>query len=1085
PGQATSGGIFGTITDSSGAVVPDAKVTILNRDQNITTEVRTNESGNYTQTQLASGHYRITVEGSGFQPFVQENITVSVGGSSRVDVQLVLSSETQQLTISGAPPALVTDSAEVTTTLSGPQANQIPLLNRNFTNLTLLVPGATLNTYQHSPAENPQQSTLVNTNGQAFAGTNYLLDGMNNNDAVLGIVIVNPPVDSVSETNVLTSNYDAEFTQAGGSVVLVQTKSGANQLHGSLFEYLQNNVTQSRDPLTQGLHDPGTPAPPHRGVPELRYNQFGGSIGGKIITDKLFYFADYQGTLRRIGASQTVRVPTPAERTGNLSSLGVPIYDPSTGNADGSGRSLFTGGIIPPSRISSPATALMNALPLPNLTTTNPSAPNYSASQVEQFDTHQGDVRGDYYASDKLRTFAKYSLLKADVTAPGPFGLYGGPAFAAWGFTGASQALNQSGALSASYNFSPTLLTEARFGVSQYDVTGNPLDINQTLADQIGIPGLNIPGRPDTFGLPDLNINGNGGFSLGYSCNCPLHERELLIDFVNNWTKIKGNHTIKFGANIELATNRRLPSDSHRAGVYDFNPGVTSLGPSATGGLGLASFLLGSPSQFRRFSQISNDQEDRQNRMFYFVQDTWRVTSKLTLSVGVRWDTWFPDYSKNSGQGGRYDVTTNTVLIPGVGGISQSGNSETQWKNIAPRFAIAYALNSKTVVRAGYGRSFFAGTFGWTFNNVAADVYPSVITQFIPTTSPFQPVFPLTTAPPAAVFPVIPANGRLPLPNGINPAYIPPNQKIPSVDQWNVTVERELPSGLNLALAYVGNMGRHLNGGFNLNSAIPGPGANINLRRPLFAQFGLTDPIFDKCDCTSSNYNALQIRGQKRFSSGYSLLASYTFSKSLDFGFIGGLATNQYNARTDYGPSDFNRAHVFTLAHTWDLPFGPGRAYLSDVHGVLRRLVEGWQFSGITTWESGLPFSPTLSNSASLNSDQTTRPDQTGDAFAGTPNNRNQWFNPAVYSVPALYTFGGASRNSLRGPQLFSADWGLSKNFALTERTNLQFRWDVYNSWNNTNLALPNANVDTGNAGQITAITAPMRNMQFGLRLGW
>ncbi|PYT35630.1 MAG: hypothetical protein DMG58_01525 [Acidobacteria bacterium] len=400
----------------------------------------------------------------------------------------------------------------------------------------------------------------------------------------------------------------------------------------------------------------------------------------------------------------------------------------------------------------------------------------------------------------------------------------------------------------------------------------------------------------DTFGLPDLNINGTGGFQMGYRCNCPLHERESLNDFVSNWTKIVRNHTFKWGATVELAWNQRLPSDDHRAGVYDFDPSVTSSAPS-NGGLGLAAFLLGAPDHFRRFSQISTTQEDRQNRMFYFAQDTWRVTPKLTLSYGVRWDSWFPDYSLNSGQGGRYDVTDNLVRIPGIGGISQSGNAKIQWTNFSPRVSAAYAINPKTVVRTGYGRSYFQGTFGWTFNNLAADIYPSVVTQDLRGPSPFVPVFGLTTAPPAVVFPTIPSNGLLPLPDGISTPYVPANKKIPYVDQWNFTVERQVAADLNFSVGYVGNIGRHLNGGFNLNAAVPGPG-DFNPRRPLFPAFGITQGIFDKCDCTSSHYNALQMRAEKRMGNSYTLLASYTYSKTMNFGEFG-TPTDQYNAQLD------------------------------------------------------------------------------------------------------------------------------------------------------------------------------------------
>lgn len=1074
-GQAVYGTLIGTVLDSSGAVVPAARVTIIDVNKGTVLSTSTNESGNYTQAQLTPGTYKVSIDKQGFKTFSQQNVTVTVGLSTRVDATLLVGAASQEVTVKEAPPGIETDRAEVTTSMSNQQITELPVLNRNFTNLTLLVPGAALNTFQHAPSENPQGSTLVNTNGQEFAGTNYLLDGMNNNDAVLGILMVNPAIDSVAESSIATSNYDAEFTQAGGAVVRVETKSGSNAFHGSLFEFLQNDALEARDPFTQGLKNV-----PNSGVPELRWNQFGGSAGGPIIKDKLFWFGDYQGTRRRIGASETVRVPTLAERSGNLSDLSVPIFDPTTGNPDGTGRLQFPGNVIPRSQMSAPATKLLGFLPKPNLSPSNPADNNYITNAVENYDTDQLDVRMDHYVTDKLRYFGRYSYLGANITAPGPFGLYGGPAFPAWGFTGASDAGNQNLAVSTSYTFSPNFLTEFRYGFSRYRVTVSSLDANKTLANQAGIPGLNIQGRPDTFGLPDLNINGTGGFQMGYRCNCPLHQRESLNDFVSNWTKIAGNHTFKWGATVELAWNQRLPSDDHRAGVYDFDPSVTSLAPSL-GGLGLASFLLGAPDHFRRFSQVSTTQEDRQDRVFYFAQDTWRLTPKLTLGYGLRWDTWFPDFSLNNGQGGRYDVTDNLVRIPGIGGISKSANSQIQWTNFSPRASLAYALNPKTVVRTGYGRSYFQGTFGWTFNNLAADIYPSIVTQDLRGPSPFFPVFGLATAPPAVVFPAIPANGLLRLPNGIGDAYIPANQKIPYVDQWNFTVERQIATNLDLSMGYVGNIGRHLNGGFNLNAAAPGPG-DFDPRRPLFRKFGIEQSIFDKCDCTSSNYNALQIRAEKRMGTNYTLLAAYTYSRTYDFGEFG-TPTNQYNANSDYGPASFDRSQVFTLAHTYYLPFGKGRRYLSDLHGVAGMLLGGWQFNGITTVESGLPFSPTLNNNASLNSDMSLRPNEIGDPLRGISQNRNEWFNPLAYAVPAPFKFGNAKRDSLRGPGLFTADWALAKDFSLTERYKLQFRWENFNVLNRTNLALPDSAVDSGTAGKIFDIASPMRNMQMALRL--
>ncbi|MES1258939.1 MAG: carboxypeptidase-like regulatory domain-containing protein, partial [Acidobacteriota bacterium] len=447
--------------------MPSASVIITDTQRGVSFKTTTNESGNYSQSQLTPGTYTVSADHPGFQKVTQQNVTVNVGISARVDLTLQVGATGQEITVSEAPPGVVTDSAQLQTTLSSRQISELPVLNRNFTNLTLLTPGATLNTFQHAPSENPQQSTLVNTNGQQFAGSNYLLDGMNNNDAVLGIVMVNPPIGSVGEFTVVTSNYDAEYTQAGGAVILVQTKAGSNEYHGNAFDFLQNDIFQARDSFTQGLFAPGTPAPAHRGLPELRWNQFGGSLGGKIKKDKLFAFGDSQGTRRRIGASGSLRVPTAAERTGDLSALGVPIYNPFTGNPDGTGRSPFPGNVIPASLISPPVATLLSKLPAANVTPANAAENNFVSSGVQPFDTNQFDLRVDHYMTQNLRYFVRYDYLGAAINAPGPLGLYGGPAYSALGFSGISNARNQNIAADVPYVVSPTLLTDFRFGMSR------------------------------------------------------------------------------------------------------------------------------------------------------------------------------------------------------------------------------------------------------------------------------------------------------------------------------------------------------------------------------------------------------------------------------------------------------------------------------------------------------------------------------------------------------------------------------------------------------------------------------------------
>ena len=1120
-GQAAYGTIIGTATDPSGAGVPKAKVTATDMEKGVSQETSTNDSGNYTFSNLIPGNYKVTIEAKGFKTYVQASMPVIVGSSTTMNATLQVGEVGETVTVDSAPPLLETDRASVSTDLTSQQVESLPILDRNFTELELLLPGAAKMPWQHGQTENPQGGIQVNTNGQLFSGTNFMIDGMDNNDPVLGIVIINPPIDSVQGFNATTSNFDAEFSQAGGVVIQVETKSGTNQIHGSGFEFFRNNIFQARDPFTQPTS-----------VPTVHWNQFGGSLGGPIRKDKLFYFFDYQGSRQHNPGSTSIRVPTEAERAGDLHDLNIPIYDPATGNPDGTGRTQFVASsnsasanfnslctiaagcpnIIPTNRISTQAANLLSTtfVPLPKMTPTDATAPNFLTSGVQEFNTNQLVFRVDHYFSSKLRYFGRYNYGGYYLNSPGALGTAGGAQLT--GFEGTSNVRNQNGVGGLNYDFSPSLLADFRFGVTKYRVFVSAPDETKQFATQVGIPGINDPSRPDTFGLPDLNINGSGGFQMGYQCNCPLNEQEIQYQGVTNWTKIIRNHTFKGGADIRRRRNKRLPSDQHRAGVYAFNVDVTALnvGGSPSGGLGLASFLLGTPTSFNRFAQISTTQQDVQWSMYYYAEDTWRLTPKLTVNYGLRWDTWFADESLNKGQGGRYLVTDNLVRIPGVGGISLSGGVNTQYNNFSPRLGIAYSLNPNTVVRVGWGRSYFAGTFGWTFNTLAADVYPSIVNQSLKNqVSTFFPVEfsggqtsgapSLGTAPPGPVFPAIPSNGLLPLPDGIGTSSIPTGQKIPYVDSYNLTVERVVFKDATLSLAYVGNVGRHLNGGWNLNAPVPGPGSNTS-RQPLFAAFGLTQDISNKCDCVSSDYNALQAKLTKRFSRNYSLLASYTWSKTLDFGEFG-TPTNQYNYRVDHGPAVFDRASVFTLGHTVLLPFGRGQRFASDAGSVLNAFIGGWEWTGITTAESGLAFSPGI-DAGSLNSfDMGLRPDKTGNPFSGTCPNPgggtipvhtvNCWFNATVYSKPAAFTFGNASRNSLRGPGLFTADWALDKNFQLRENLKLQLRWEVFNALNRANLSNPGGDVTNCNAigpctstpGRITDVSLPMRNQQVGLRL--
>ncbi|MCU1262262.1 MAG: Cna domain protein, partial [Bryobacterales bacterium] len=961
-GQANYGTIVGTVTDPHNSSIPKATIQVMAEGQGQQYRTSTNESGNYIIPQLRPGSYQIKIQADGFQTFVRTGIPVAADQATRVDEKLNLGETGQQITVDNAPPALMTDRAEVSATLDSKQVTELPIASRNLTAAEVLFPGSLRATGQVSGSENSQGGIQYYNNGLDSASTNYLLDGLDNNDTVLGLIVINPPVESVQEFKYTSANFDAEFARAGGAVIQVATKSGTNQLHGSLFEFLQNSAMNARNPFTE----PRGPAP-------VRWNQFGGSVGGPIIKNKLFFFGDYQGTRQRNGASLLTTVPTAAIRAGDLGAFGIPIYDPSSGDANGNGRHLFTGGVIPQSQISAPAQKLLAMMPLPNTGPAGALNNNYNATGSQAIDSGQYDVKADHYVTDRLRYFARYSLANYNTTAPAAFGTQaGGPSLSGLGFAGLADVRNQSIVGSVSDTLTPSLIADLRVGYSRYRVNVNSPDTS-TAGAAAGIPGVNIAGRPDTAGLPSFLLSGNGGFSMGFGsgvngCNCPLQEREAVIEIANNWDKIAGNHDFRWGADIINRRTRRIASDSTRNGQFNFTPATTGAAGINGSGLSIASFLLGDPSQFTRQSDTKTDAEDAQTQMGYFFQDVWRVTPKLTLNLGIRWDTWFPNVSVNPGEGGRYEVSTNTYYVAGVGGNSGSAGVRTQWHNISPRIGIAWNIRPKTVLRAGFGRSYFEVPFGYLFGMTAAE-YPTTVVQTITPGSLYTPIFNLSSGPPSIVFPTVPANGQLPLPNGISTDYHSADSRYPYADVWNASVQRELPGNVVFTASYVGNVGKHQRGVRPLNQAIPGPGS-LNSRRPLYNQFGLSQPISERSTGGNTNYNALELKAEKRLSHGLSFFGSYTFAKAIDDSF--GLMLND---RLNRGVAAFNRTHVFTLGHTLELPFGPGKQVLGNVHGFAGQLIGGWEFTGISLYQSGLPFSPSLSNNSSLNADISLRPD--------------------------------------------------------------------------------------------------------------
>jgi hypothetical protein len=1197
-GQAVYGSIFGTVTDPSGAAVPNAKVTVSNTRKGTSDTTTTNEAGNYSATHLIPDTYSVRIEAPGFKVIEQKNVSVSADMSARVDGQFQLGSATEAVEVTAEAPQLKTDRADVAVQFNEKYVSDLPILNRNFTTLELLSPGTQkLVGWSHAATENPQGSQQIFVNGQHFSGTAYELDGTDNQDPILGIIVVNPNLDAVTESKVALQNYDAEFGKAIAGVVTAQTKSGSNDLHGSAFWFRRTDATQARDPFSQFQPDSVT----GRLIPSSRWNQFGGSLGGPIIKNKLFFFGDYQGTRQTNGITQVLSVPTdtvltscnPATNTTGFCDLseylapgaisgGGQVYDPATGNQlDGTGRSLFVNNQIPIGQISQEAAAILALFPSPNAPGTNNGVKNnFVGAGSGPFNQNSFDTRIDYSATESLQVFGRFSLDYFNLSGKGALGPLGGVGFGLGGLTGSSVTHNYSLATGFTKTLSSSLLTDFRFGWFKYNPQTHKADEGANPMDSFGpngIPNMNL-GDVTTSGLAaffmdsDQSISDFGdGLNVG-RCNCPLTESEQQVQFVNNWTKIVGNHQYKFGGDARYALNLRLPSDANRTGQLNFNHKNTS--DAGAGGLSLATFLLGNVTFMDRYVSGSLDAAERQKRFFFYGQDTWRLTPKLTLNYGLRWEIYFPESVNGKGKGGFANIEQGVIRVAGYGPFGTNGNIDNTWNAFAPRIGIAYQFNSKTVLRLGYGRSYDLGVFGSNFGHTVTQNLPVLVNQNVNASNNVNPsasndtiaAFTLAQGPPLFDFSTIaiPSNGILPLQgpnNNVSPKIRPTSQVLPTLDAWNATLQRQLTNTLSLEVAYVASKGSHVFAGngpaYNVNQIAIGPGTNLvicpppnapdanpcpvalalggfkaataqNLRRRFHNAFS-TDYFGNTVVCcdgdlgnylgndASSNYNALQIKVEKRFSQGLQFLSHYTWSHANNY-------TDDYYAddpRIAYGPDDFNRNHVWVTNVVYELPFGKGKMFGANASRAMDLIIGGWQLNSTSNWSSGLPWTPSLSKCGLVSDAGPCRPDTASGSFqigAGSfdPQTRIvQFFTPIAtlgygdpnaipegtdtctlprpsasgFALPACGTIGNLGRNVFHGPGLFTSDLSVMKNFQVTERLKAQFRMDAFNVFNHPVLGFSstqgNTCVDCAGAGQITSLEqdTSMRQLQFAIRL--
>jgi hypothetical protein len=1120
--QQVFGSIVGTVTDNTGAAVNGAKVTVTDTTKGTKFETTTNESGNYLKGQLIPGTYQVSIEASGFQKVVSNPIAVQVDQASKFDAALEVGSINQEVNVSAEAPLLQSDRADVAQTFDAHQIEELPSVGRNLQALELLNPGTVPFGWAHASDENPQGSVQMMVDGQYFDTMGYELDGTTNQDPILGIIVINPTFDSVAEVKQSVQNFDAEFEYTGGGVASYSTKSGTNAFHGDAFEYYRDN--------TPGFTDFGR-NPFTNLNPPFHENQFGGSIGGRVIKDKLFFFADTQLNREGQGGSLITSVPPAQERTGNLSdwlaaSPIYQIYDPATGNqTTGVGRQPFPNNIIPQSRIAPQATALLNYFPLPNTNAFESYENNYAASGVVAITGNLWNTRWDYYLNQKNVIFGRYSYAGYTESAPGAFGLEaGGPDVV--NYAGNSSALNQSLAAGWTYTVSPTLVNEFRLGYMRYHVFDVPNGYGTQPATTAGIPGLNT-NSTYTSGMPAFEIQNPGGSvgnsgagasstyeQLGYAldvnqCNCPLNQSERQIQFVDNVHKTHGNHTFKFGADLRYAMNLRVPSDSHRAGQVYFTDAYTgyvpSVGAAPVDGLALASFLLGGVNNMQRYVSSSTNAQEEQKRFFWYGQDEWRITPKFTATLGVRWEMVFPESVNAAGNGATLNLSNGLMYVFGVGGVSSHGIQTMNWHEFAPRVGLAYQIDRKTVVRAGYGWSYNLGTFGSTFGHNVTQNPPVLDYQQVvnPSSQPFAAVFSLAQGPPAPTPIQVSANGTFPLPNGINVKFRPATMTMPVVYQYNGTVQRQVTNTVALSVGYVGNSTRHgwLGGSNNINpnEAEWFPSQQIAVQ-PYYALYGWTQGLSYYCNCTNAQYNSLQSTATVRALKGWTVQGNYTYQRLSSWD--GPYDTNYYfiygpqNGAGGQGNSSLMPHHQISVAQNFDIPFGHGRQFGGNVSRPVDFALGGWTLGSITTFYSGIPFSPVLSNfgtGVQPSVGPNNRPDIGSGPVYPSNQNRNQWITgcpdlqctSGPYLYPASATFGNYPIDTLIGPHFINEDFSISKQFHITERVSFGLRMDSRNFFNHTNLGSPNDNVQSPTVGQIGAVAfgaqngTGMRTLQF------
>ena len=1058
--QAVTGTILGTITDSSGAVMPGTTVTLRNTGTGLTRTVTTDAAGEYTVPSLPTGKYTVTAELSGFKTVSVPNVDLGVDQHVRINVRLEVGAVEESVTVTGVSPLVQTSTSELGTTVGGEQIQTLPLNGRNFVNLTRTVPGVA----RGIPGANIdgagslawRASASFSANGQRPRDNNYMLDGVDNNETWLQTVVLFPSVDALDEFKLQTSTYSAEFGHSLGGVVNLQIKSGANALHGSGFEFLRNSAFDANNFFNNRAG---------RAKPDFSQHQFGGTIGGPVVKDKTFYFFDYQGYRVSQGQTYLSTVPSEKMRNGDFSEINRVIYDPTTGKP-------FQNNYISPQRFDPAAKNILDMLiPAPNTAgtvgATGQTINNYLINPTLQRQDNQFDVKVDHNLATNNRFFARYSYEKTHRTLPAT--LPHGDA----GFTfgaGDGNIKAQGLAFNDTHTFSSNWLNEFRAGWSSVKFFMTPIDYLQNPAKAVGIPGINLNDATSAMSqiiFTTTTGGGSGSRNLGSNGNQPLITNQNDFQFFDNVTHVVGRQTMKAGASITHRSREILNADSI-VGQFFFNANQTSICANATTscspgntGFDVASFVLGTATQASRALFDANTYTEIRPEAAAYFQDDIRLTNKLTVNAGLRWDLFVPWVEVNNRQSnfdpstGRFVVASDNAVINGVNvGRYLQTFSKTDF---GPRIGFAYDLtgDGRTILRGGYGL-FWNFTPGGTSSSKAQN-------------QPFLQAQSSTTTYGTNIL----LSSGLPLPPGVHPEAAPIGSTRSAFDinfrdghahNFNVNVQRQFSVNYMVEVAYSGSRSYNMAIKTDQNQAPPIVGvADPNVNRP----YAVVDPGLRTVGTLSSTgyleYNGLLIKFQRRSANHFSFLNSYTFGRGIDLasdndGTV--TLTNIFNPAYNRGPTDYDVTHAFSSSWIYELPWAAQRAY------------GGWQINGILSARSGLPLTITQTTPMSSTGIGNNRPNTVCDPTLSNPT-INQWFNTSCFHATpdATGTFGNTARNSVRGPGAFNIDVSAIKNTRIGN-IDTEVRLEVFNVLNHPQFGQPNGVLGNAQFGTISSMLA-------------